>query len=318
MKNKKGKKIAALIFLLAIAAAVIYAINKFISKTASSRHLLQKKHSSTYAWRFGNVSYTKSGSGSPLLLLHELSPCSSSYEWHRMIKALSTRHTVYCVDLPGCGLSDKQKLTYTNFYYVQFLVDFTKSVIGAPVSLLATGLSSSFAVTACNYEPDLFQKLILINPPDIHTLARIPSKRSRMSKALLECPLTGTMLYYSIVSRKKVQKEFTERLFCDPAAVRPEYVDTYYEASHCGGFFGKYLYASIIGNYVYLDIRHALQSVNQDLIILGGAAQEGIHETILFYQAVNPAIESVIIPDTRHLPHLEAPEKVLEQLKIFL
>ena len=71
-------------------------------------------------------------------------------------------------------------------------------------------------------------------------------------------------------------------------------------------------------NYMYLDIRHALQSIDQDIVILGGARQEGMNETILFYQAVNPAVESVLIPDTKHLPHLEAPEKVLDQLKIFI
>ena len=49
-----------------------------------------------------------------------------------------------------------------------------------------------------------------------------------------------------------------------------------------------------------------------------GAEQEGISETLLFYQAVNPAVESVILPESRHLPQLEAPEALLEQLKIFL
>lgn len=316
--KKRKQRLAAVFTTLIFAAAVIYSINKFISKKAVSKHFLQKKDTSIYAWRFGNIHYVKTGSGSPLLLLHELSPCSSSYEWHRIVKALSTRHTVYCVDLPGCGLSDKQKITYTNFYYVQFVVDFIKSVIGSPVTILATGLSASVSVTACSYEPGLFQKLILINPPDIHTLARIPSKKSRISKALLECPLTGTMIYYSIVAKEKIRKEFRDRLFSDSSSVRTEYVDAYYEASHWGGYFGKYLYASIIGNYMYLDIRHALQSIDQDIVILGGARQEGMNETILFYQAVNPAVESVLIPDTKHLPHLEAPEKVLDQLKIFI
>lgn len=316
--NKKKKKLAGLFALLLFAAAVIYAINKLIMKTATAKQLLKKQDSAVYSWRFGNIHYTKTGTGSPVLLLHELSPCSSSYEWHRLIKTLSSRHTVYCPDLPGCGLSDKQKLTYTNFYYVQFIVDFTKTIIGSTADIMATGLSASFAVTACNYEPEFFRKLILVNPADIHRLTCIPTKRSKMQKAILECPLTGTFIYNTIVGKEKIRKEFCERLFFDSSAVREEYIDTYYESSHWGGFSGKYLYSSIIGNYVYLDIRHALQSINQDIVILGGSGQEGIENTISLYQEVNPAVESVIIPETRHLPHLEAPEKILEQLNIFL
>lgn len=316
--KKSKKKLAAVLGILVAVAAMIYAVNKMIIKSANIKNLLNQKDSAIYSWRFGNVNYTKSGSGSPLLLLHELSACGNSYEWRRIINALSTRHTVYCVDLPGCGLSDKQNITYTNFYYVQFIVDFTKSVIGSPVNVLATGLSSSFAVTACNYEPDLFKKLILINPPPFSVLSQIPGKKSRISKAMLECPLTGTLLYHLIVSRPRIEKEFEERLFYDRNSVKSEYVDAYYESSHCRNSGGKYLFSSIIGNYIYLDIRHALRSINQDIVILGSSGQEYIKETISSYQAVNPAIEAVMIPETRHLPQLEAPDKVLEQLKIYL
>ena len=315
--KKRGKRFAAFLSILAAASAAIYAVNKIIIQSATAEHLL-KKDSSVFAWRFGNVKYTKTGKGSPLLLLHELSPCSSSYEWHRILSALSTRHTVYCVDLPGCGLSDKQNITYTNFYYVQFLVDFTKSVIGSPTDILAAGLSSSFAITACSYEPKLFHKLILINPTPFSVLLQIPSRRRRIAKAMLECPLMGTLLYHLIVSRRRIQREFEERLFFHREKVKPEYVNAYYESSHTHNSSGKYLMSSIIGNYIYLDIRHALRSIDQDIVILGSSGQEYMGATLSAYQEVNPAVETVMIPEASHLPQLEAPEKLLEHLKIYL
>ena len=43
------------------------------------------------------------------------------------------------------------------------------------------------------------------------------------------------------------------------------------------------------------------------------------NETILEnYQYYNNAIETHMIPDSRQLPHLEVPEKVLEQIYIYL
>ena len=52
--------------------------------------------------------------GTPVLLIHDLSPLSSSYEWCRYAKKLEKQHTVYTIDLLGCGRSEKPYLTYTN------------------------------------------------------------------------------------------------------------------------------------------------------------------------------------------------------------
>jgi pimeloyl-ACP methyl ester carboxylesterase len=49
--------------------------------------------------------YTEEGSGPPLLLLHGLG--ESSFTWHDVVPALSTRHRVIAVDLKGFGRSEK-------------------------------------------------------------------------------------------------------------------------------------------------------------------------------------------------------------------
>ena len=35
------------------------------------------------------------------------------------------------------------------------------------------------------------------------------------------------------------------------------------------------------------------------------------------YQNVNPSVEAVMIKETKHFPHVEAPEQFLEQVGIF-
>ena len=70
-------------------------------------------------------------------------------------------------------------------------------------------------------------------------------------------------------------------------------------------------------SYTHLDV-YKRQTIDNDIVILGGEFQEGIQETIEMYQSINPAIESTVIPDTRHLPQMEAPGEFLEQLSIYL
>lgn len=51
-----------------------------------------------------------------MLLLHDLHCASSGREWQYIEDALAQDHTVYTLDLLGCGRSDKPAITYTNFY----------------------------------------------------------------------------------------------------------------------------------------------------------------------------------------------------------
>ena len=120
MKDHK-KKLVTIAALTISTATAIHVLNRLIEKSSISKNLMDTKEKLTFHWRFGDVVYTKSGSGDPILLIHELSSCSNLYEWHKITSALSEKYTVYCLDLPGCGLSDKQNITYTNFYYVHLI-----------------------------------------------------------------------------------------------------------------------------------------------------------------------------------------------------
>ncbi len=49
--------------------------------------------------------YEKYGAGKPLILVHGFA--GSTYTWRELIPLLSEHYTLYAVDLPGFGLSDK-------------------------------------------------------------------------------------------------------------------------------------------------------------------------------------------------------------------
>ena len=163
--------------------------------TAEMKNILKTESGSYYHWKNGSIFYTKRGSGSPLLLIHELNPIASSYEWCRLVKKLEKHYTVYTIDLLGCGRSDKPYLTYTNYLYVQLLTDFIHDVIGERPDVVTTGNSISFAVLAQNMNPNLLASITAINPPAMNSFDRTPDKYSSVKKALLELPILGTFLY---------------------------------------------------------------------------------------------------------------------------
>lgn len=311
----KNKLITTLI-LSSSSIAAISLINKCIKLSATSKDILPETENHIFHWRLGNISYKKSGEGRPLLLIHDLHASSSSYEWHRVIASLSKNYTVYALDLLGCGYSEKPCLTYTNYVYVQLISDFIKSEIGHRTDVIATGASASFTIMACSNNPELFDRLMLINPDSINTCSQLPGSYSKYYKYLLDFPVIGTLLYHIAVSKNSLKDAFTDYYYADSAHVKDSVIDAYYKAAHLG-FSPKSVYACVQCNYTKCNITNALKKIDNSIYLIGGSEKDHIDELLQEYVTYNPAIEYSIIPNTKHLPHLEKPAEFLSNVSTF-
>ena len=127
---KKKNPVKNLVLFSGLTAAAMAGINQYIFMSAVSKNALSTDHDLYYDWKLGKIYFTKEGTGNPLLLIHELDSMSCDFEWKKIRKKLSKNHTVYTIDLLGCGRSEKPNFTYTNFLYVQLITDFIKNIIG--------------------------------------------------------------------------------------------------------------------------------------------------------------------------------------------
>ena len=58
----------------------MHIVNRIFQYAATADNLLDKDTYEYYNWRFGKIAYKKKGSGSPILLVHDLNVCSSYYQ----------------------------------------------------------------------------------------------------------------------------------------------------------------------------------------------------------------------------------------------
>ncbi|WP_077612835.1 alpha/beta fold hydrolase [Clostridium sp. Marseille-P2415] len=314
MKTKN--KLLTLLILSASAATATAVINKCIKISAVSKNLLTDAKSLCYKWRFGNIHYTKAGTGKPLLLIHDLTAYSNGYEWNQMINSLKDHYTVYTIDLLGCGRSEKPDLTYTNYLYVQMISDFIKSEIGHRTNVIASGSSSALAAMACNNAPELFDKIMLINPDSLLACSQIPNKHGKLYKFILDLPILGTLLYHIATSKQAIMEELTTNYYYNPYSVKSSLIDIYYESAHLGES-PKSLYASVKCNYTKCNIINALKKINNSIYIIGGSEMENIEELIREYQIYNPAIESSLISSSKYLPQMENPSELFNIIQMF-
>lgn len=300
-----------------LAIFATYVINRLIFYYATIKDVLFSDKRNLYVWRFGKIYYTKQGEGDPLLLIHDLTHMSSAYEWHRMATELSKNHTVYTIDLLGCGRSDKPKVTYTNYLYVQMINDFIKDIIKGKTDIIASGSSVSLAVMACHSEPGRFNRLMFINPDSMNQMAKYPKANHKALKYFFEIPVIGTLAYNIASSHYFIKKAFVEDYYADAGALNDNDILAYREAAHLGGVSSKYLYASICSHFININIANAIKKMNHSIYIVGGEKEENICNIIDEYVYYNQSIEASLIKNTKHLPQLEKPEEILEMCSIF-
>ena len=313
-----NKKITTIALLSGSSIAAIHAINKVHTSLCTVKNLLSNSENYFYDWRFGKIRYQKKGKGAPLLFIHDLTIGSSNYEFHRLINNLTEKHEIYSMDLLGYGLSDKPSITYSNNLFEQLVGDFIKNVIGKKTSVVATGESVPFVIMACHNNPEIFNKIICINPQSLYLQNQIPSRQTSLLKYFIESPVIGTFTYHILSNRTSIEKTFHKEYFFHPEEIREKYIYNYLEAAHLDGYNAKYAFASYAGKYMNMNILYELKGIDNSILMIGGEEEKDIKTTIENYKYYNAAIEDVYIKETKHLPQLENPDAVLEQINMFL
>lgn len=310
------RKLTFLAVFTGAAVGTMHIVNRVFQYISTADNLIDKDTYQYYSWRFGKIAYAKSGSGRPILLIHDLNVCSSSCEWHKVINRLSKTNTVYAIDLLGCGCSDRPILTYTNFLYVQLITDFIKDIIGERTDVIASGEASSFAIMACANDSTVIDRVILVNPHDLASQAKIPTKRSYMIKYLLLTPIIGTFIYNMKVNKRTIRESLLSLVY-DQNSINEKDILTCFEASHKDNTNSKYLFACQKSRFTNANIVCCLSKINNSIFIITGSANPENIVAANQYQNHLPSIEILGINKTKQLPHLEKPEEFAEQVSVF-
>lgn len=308
-KNNTLKK---LVLATIVIGTAMHVVNEYIIKIANSKNLLKKDDGKYYSFKYGNVFYKVSGEGKPVLLIHDINESSSGAEWIYLEKKLSKTNKVYTLDLLGCGRSDKPKFSYNSFLYVQLITDFIKDVIGEPADIIATGKSVAPVIMSAKLKEENIDRIILINPADLSELNDIPDEFSKIKKMILSCPIVGTFVYHMLHTKDCIFNQFINDYISDSNADLTEICEYYYESAHLDKSGSKYLYASLLGGCLNMNINHGIKVLDKDIIIVSGDDYYESDYVPEEYAELNDHIECISILKTSYLPQLEAPAKVMD------
>jgi pimeloyl-ACP methyl ester carboxylesterase len=258
--------------------------------------------------------YLRAGSGTPLLLLHGL--LGYSFSWRFALPALAVKATVYAVDMPGAGLSDRPpKADGSLRAHAERLLRFLDSIGVASFDLLGTSHGGAVAMMAAALAPNRVRRLILaapVNPWSSHGRRLAPFLSSMpVSWLLLRCePLLG-MIHHGLL----------RRLYGDPQRICPGTLAGYSAPFKIPGTLNYGLGVVSSWNSDLDDLESLLPRIaNIPLLLLWGSMDTAVNPASagkLSQQFKHCRVE--IFDGVGHLPYEEVPElfnaSVIEFLK---
>jgi pimeloyl-ACP methyl ester carboxylesterase len=258
-----------------------------------------------YAWKYGDIAYTSIGQGPPLVLFHSINAAASSFEWRFNAYPLAERFHVYVPDLIGYGLSDRPPLRYSAHTFVELITDFTREVVGERATVVALSLTAACVVQAAYEHPELFARLILVEPTGVaDRLARAPDLLARATGVALHTPVLGTAIFNVVVSRWGLKSFLRRQAYYDRMHMSDDVIDYDYLTSHQPGAI--YVPRAFLSGELNINIAEPFAHLSQPILLVWGR-EAGINplRNGKTMAALNPHARLEVFGQSRLLPHEE-------------
>lgn len=262
----------------------------------------------------GQVVYHESGSGQPLVFLHNVGLGASSYEWSKIYPNFADRYRVIALDLVGFGESAHPPGKYAAADYVRMLAEFLRALNWeqSPI-MVASGLSAGFAVHLATSHPELVSRLILHMPTGAGELGRhAPSFFTRL---LYRSPLVARFIYRNHLATKSSMASWLRKVaFLQPEFVTDEIIDVFTTCAQQPS--AEYAALSWLGGNMNFDLDARLASLPQPVALLCGEDPTGGAEApALRLQKALPASSVTVISGAGIMAALEAPAEMIAALE---
>ena len=248
------------------------------------------------------IRYTdKNQKGFPLFLIHGLG--GSIESWTNNIEFLSKKFRIIAFDLPGFGLSDKPKVSYTINFYVNFLEKFIKKLKINHLFLIGSSLGGHIAIEFTMRNRTIVDKLILISPAGC------------LPKSFKGTP--SLKRYIKIVDAKSSNDINRILTSIDNSLVDRSYANIMYKRLSLPGAKDAFI-SALKGSANAPRYNNKLAKINTNMLLIWGKEDKMIPLKYIrpFMEHGNSRI--IIIENCGHRPHVENPKLFNKIVKDFL
>ncbi|NVO16898.1 MAG: alpha/beta fold hydrolase [Rhodoplanes sp.] len=251
----------------------------------------------------------------PLLLIHSVNAAASAYEVRPLYEAARAKRTVYALDLPGFGFSERSRREYTPRLMtdaIHAMVEEIRRVHGeGPIDAIALSLGAEFLARAAVEAPDTFRSIALVSPTGLDSRGPYdgPPGSTRGKSALygaFSFPVWGRAVF-DLLNTRPSARYFLEKAWgsknIDEGLRDYDYVTAHQPgAEHAPFYF-------VSGFLFSRDITRVYRQLRLPVLVIRGIRGDFTDYGQLDMMAARPNWTVRVFP-TGAFPHFEVPDEV--------
>lgn len=294
---------------IAATASILHKINHRFYNKSKLYFSNKKNETESYESSYGTMEYMTFGTGTPLILLHDLDTGHSMEEMKSLAKFLSKKYTVYIIDMLGFGFSERPNLTYTPYLFSTVLNEFIDEIIdpiSTPISIITSGNSMNIAIIASSFVHNIGQ-IIAINPLEAGENKDFDKELHNMSPKIYSLPIIGKFIYnvhtalyvWKNTHGKNVNQEYKN------------YLSYRYYMTHYTKKF--YTQDSFVMEYKDIPIDYMLKNTEIPIYMISSK-----HKFYRKYRNLSKKITVLSFHSTCQMPHIENTYTLVKQIENLL
>ncbi len=245
--------------------------------------------------------YLRAGRGRPLLLLHGL--LGYSFSWRFNLGEFARFGTVYAVDLPGVGFSDRPVLDCSLGAIARRLAEFLDRTGVGEFDLLGTSHGGAVAMTLAALDPRRVRRMVLSAPAN-------PWSRSGRVLVRIFSSAPGRFLAPRVVRIPALHRSRLRRMYGDASRIPPGTLEGYSAAITIPGTIEHVLRIVRRWNSDLDQLRRTIPAIAgvPTLLLWGTRDTLVLPTSAASLQAQFRRAELVLFDGAGHLPYEELPQ----------
>jgi pimeloyl-ACP methyl ester carboxylesterase len=258
-----------------------------------------------------NIHVLVAGNGIPVVLIHGF--MGMAYDWRFNIQELGKYFSVYALDLPGFGYSDKPlSFDYTSNGYAEFIASFLDTYRIEQAVLVGNSMGGQIALMSCVKYAERVAGLVLIDS------GGYPQSVEFLPFKLLKVPVIGE-ISMALINRAIIKIMLKKGIYFDGSFATDEVIDSYYGAYYTANArrMPLLIIRNIMKDEVYITSR--LIDIKCPTLIIWGAEDRVISPSRaeMFGRDIDNS-SIVMIPQAGHMPQIERSKAVNKAVIGFL
>jgi pimeloyl-ACP methyl ester carboxylesterase len=256
----------------------------------------------------------------PIVLFHGIYGGASHRTWRQLVPGLEAAgKTVYIMDLPGVGESEKPKRAYSLEDIDLFVEEFLETVVQVRSNIVSESILSNSVLRVASQRPDIVRRVIIINPSGINSLVNPPSQREQGLYDRLYANDNAAIAFYQNLLIPNSIKYFLSFSFFDDSLVDDELIADF--SVMRDNIDQRFLTLSFVGGQLFRSFEDSSQGVFVPVLGIFGDKYEAFQDnkvsTKADFEAIRPYFDYVEIKDSGSSVQREKPKAVVDEIVKF-